>query len=70
MIYSSISRALADARFRASSQAQLRMVDLVAEMVGDELEGFKGFRKDLFLEECNAYYGVYIDNTIERIERT
>lgn len=64
MIYSSICRALADARCRASSQAQLKMVDLVAEMIGDELHGFKGFQKDIFLEECNAYQGVYIDNTL------
>jgi hypothetical protein len=40
------------------------MVDLVAEMIGDELHGFKGFQKDIFLEECNAYQGVYIDNTL------
>lgn len=66
MIYSSISATLRDARAYASSQAQLRMLDLVTHMLCDELSQFNRFRPDVFLEEAQAGYGVYIDNTLEK----
>lgn len=66
MIYDSISATLRDARAYASSQAQLRMLDRVAHMLGDELGQYNRFQKEIFLEQAQAGYGVYIDNTLEK----
>lgn len=65
MIYSAIARTLRDARGYASSITQLRMLDRVTVMLADELQQYKRFRPELFLEEAECGNGVFVDNTLE-----
>jgi hypothetical protein len=59
VIYSDIAATLADARQYASSQAQLRFLDLVVEMIAETLSEYNKFNHEYFLEKCKLGYDVY-----------
>jgi hypothetical protein len=61
MIYSSVARALRDARGYATSMTQLKMLDLVGEFIADELHQYSRFNADRFKEEAELGFGVYVD---------
>ena len=65
MIYSAIARTLRDARGYASSVTQLMMLDRVAAMLADELQQYKKFQPDKFLDEAEYGNGVFIDDNLE-----
>lgn len=61
MIYSSVARALRDARGYATSMTQLKMLDLVGNFIADELHQYNRFDASRFMEEAELGFGVYVD---------